>query len=83
MVFVANLQGLLSPTATADARFDENVMVEFNIDNTGDAVEDPPAAAAPAEAPAIAEPGLHVVQGVAIPVLKSAASSMMRKATRI
>ncbi|HFA49791.1 MAG TPA: DUF4331 domain-containing protein [Bacteroidetes bacterium] len=40
MVFVANLQGLLSPSATANARFDENVMIEFNIDNTGDAVED-------------------------------------------
>jgi hypothetical protein len=40
MVFVANLQGLMSPTATADARFDENVMIEFNIDNTGDAIED-------------------------------------------
>jgi hypothetical protein len=40
MVFVANLQGLLSPSATASASFDENVMVEFNIDNTGDAIED-------------------------------------------
>ena len=40
MVFVANLQGLLAPSATANARFDEQVMVEFNIDNTGDAVED-------------------------------------------
>ncbi|MCB0520126.1 MAG: DUF4331 family protein [Lewinellaceae bacterium] len=40
MVFVANLQGLLDPTATANATFDENVMVEFNIDNTGDFVED-------------------------------------------
>ncbi|MFK7772891.1 MAG: DUF4331 family protein [Saprospiraceae bacterium] len=40
MVFVANLQGLLDPTATQSASFDENVMVEFNIDNTGDAVED-------------------------------------------
>ncbi|MCB0584945.1 MAG: DUF4331 family protein [Phaeodactylibacter sp.] len=40
MVFVANLQGLLAPAATADARFDEQVMVEFNIDNNGDAVED-------------------------------------------
>jgi hypothetical protein len=40
MVFVANLQGLLDPTATASASFDEQVMVEFNIDNTGDAVED-------------------------------------------
>jgi hypothetical protein len=40
LVFVANVQGLLSPTATADATFDENVLVEFNIDNNGDAVED-------------------------------------------
>lgn len=40
MVFVANLQGLLDPAATANANFDEQVMVEFNIDNTGDAVED-------------------------------------------
>lgn len=40
LVFVANLQGLLSPNATAAAKFDENVMIEFNIDNTGDNVED-------------------------------------------
>jgi len=40
MVFVANTQGLLSPGATADAGFDENTMMEFNIDNTGDNVED-------------------------------------------
>lgn len=40
MVFVCNLQGLLDPTATANAKFDEQVMVEFNIDNTGDNVED-------------------------------------------
>ena len=40
MVFVANTQGLLSPGATADAGFDENTMIEFNIDNTGDNVED-------------------------------------------
>lgn len=40
MVFVANVQGLLSPSATAEAMFDENVLVEFNIDNTGDNVED-------------------------------------------
>lgn len=40
MVFVANTQGLLSPGATADAVFDENTMIEFNIDNTGDNVED-------------------------------------------
>ncbi|TBW30237.1 DUF4331 family protein [Gramella sp. KN1008] len=40
MVFVANVQGLLSPAATAEASFDESVMIEFNIDNNGDFVED-------------------------------------------
>lgn len=40
IVFVANVQGLLSPTATASASFDENVLVEFNIDTSGDNVED-------------------------------------------
>lgn len=40
IVFVANVQGLLSPDDTADATFDENVMIEFNIDTDGDAVED-------------------------------------------
>jgi len=40
VVFAANVQGLLSPSATADASFDENVLIEFNIDTTGDNVED-------------------------------------------
>lgn len=40
VVFVANVQGLLSPEASATAAFDENVMVEFNIDTSGDNVED-------------------------------------------
>jgi len=40
MVFVVNTQGLLSPAATADAMFNENVLIEINIDNTGDNVED-------------------------------------------
>jgi Domain of unknown function (DUF4331) len=40
MVFVANVQGLLSPSTTANATFDENVLIEFNIDTTGDNVED-------------------------------------------
>ncbi len=40
VVFVANVQGLLSPSATASAAFDENVLIEFNIDTTGDNVED-------------------------------------------
>lgn len=40
LVFVANVQGLLSPTATASASFDENVLVEFNIDTNDDKIED-------------------------------------------
>ena len=40
IVFVANLQGLLSPMATSEAMFQEDVLIEFNIDNTGDNVED-------------------------------------------
>ncbi len=40
LVFVANVQGLLAPSATGAANFDENVLIEFNIDNTGDAKED-------------------------------------------
>lgn len=40
LVFVANLQGLLAPSATAEASFDENVMVEFNIDTNNDNIED-------------------------------------------
>lgn len=40
LVFVANVQGLLSPTATANASFDESVLIEFNIDTDGDYVED-------------------------------------------
>lgn len=40
IVFMVNVQGLLAPDATANASFDENVMLEFNIDTNGDAVED-------------------------------------------
>ncbi|PWA04773.1 molecular chaperone DnaK [Flavobacterium psychrotolerans] len=40
MVFVVNTQGLLTPSATAVAAFNENVMTEINIDNNGDNVED-------------------------------------------
>ncbi len=40
MVFVANSQGLLSPAASTTAAFDENTMLEFNIDNNNDNVED-------------------------------------------
>lgn len=37
-VFVANVQGLLPPGS--NAQFDENVLVEINIDNNGDLLED-------------------------------------------
>ena len=40
MVFVGNVQGLMSPATTATAAFDENTLIEFKIDNTGDNVED-------------------------------------------
>jgi len=40
-VFIASLQGILTPgTITDNATFDEDVLIEFNIDNTGDFVED-------------------------------------------
>lgn len=40
IVFLANLQGLLSPSTTENTTFDENTLVEFNIDTDGDAIED-------------------------------------------
>lgn len=40
LVLVANVQGLLTPGNTASASFDENVLLEFNIDTDGDNVED-------------------------------------------
>lgn len=40
-VFIATLQGPLIPgEVTDEAVFDEDVLVEFNIDNTGDFIED-------------------------------------------
>ena len=40
-VFIATLQGALVPgSVTENAVFDEDVLIEFNIDNTGDFVED-------------------------------------------
>ncbi len=40
-VLVATMQGPLTPgSVTTNAQFDEDVVVEFNIDNTGDFVED-------------------------------------------
>ena len=40
-VFVVTIQGILAPgVVTENASFDEDVLIEFNIDNTGDFVED-------------------------------------------
>ena len=40
IAFAANVQGFLSPGASGSATFDENVMIEINIDTDLDAVED-------------------------------------------
>jgi hypothetical protein len=40
LVFVTNVQGLLSPASTGQASFDENTLIEVNIDNDGDNIED-------------------------------------------
>ncbi len=40
LVFVANTQGLLAPSATAAAAFDPNTLIQISIDNNGDNVED-------------------------------------------
>jgi hypothetical protein len=40
LCFVGNVQGLMSPATTKTATFDENTIIEFKIDNTGDNVED-------------------------------------------
>jgi hypothetical protein len=40
LVFVANSQGLTSPANTANLKFDENTVLEFNIDKNGDNIED-------------------------------------------
>ena len=40
-VLIATVQGPLAPgNVTENATFDEDVMIEFNIDNTGDFIED-------------------------------------------
>ena len=40
-VFIVNMQGPLAPgTETENARFDEDILHEINIDNSGDFVED-------------------------------------------
>ncbi|MFK7832370.1 MAG: DUF4331 family protein [Winogradskyella sp.] len=40
IAFAANVQGFLSPGSTGSATFDENIMIEINIDTDGNAIED-------------------------------------------
>ncbi|MDW5288206.1 DUF4331 family protein [Formosa sp. PL04] len=40
LVFVANVQGLLSPSASKDAMFNESTLIEINIDTNDDKIED-------------------------------------------
>jgi Domain of unknown function (DUF4331) len=40
LVFVGNTQGFLTPAATASAKFDENTLIQFSIDNNGNNLED-------------------------------------------
>ena len=40
LVFVANVQGLLSPTASSEAMFNESTLIEINIDTNDDKIED-------------------------------------------
>ncbi len=40
IVLVANTQGLLTPATTGAAKFDENTLIQFSIDNNNDNIED-------------------------------------------
>jgi len=40
IVFVGNTQGLLAPGSTGAAKFDENTLIQFSIDNNNDNIED-------------------------------------------
>ncbi len=76
MVFVATIQGLLSPGTTGAAQFDENTLIEFNIDNDGDNVEDLVIQAIPRD-------GNMVVFGPVAPSMKGTQSSILSDADRV
>lgn len=76
MVFVANLQGLLSPATTENAAFDENTLIEFNIDTDGDLKEDMVIQAIPRD-------GKMVVFGPTAPTTQGNISSIKTSATRV
>lgn len=76
MVFVATIQGLLSPAMTDAASFDENTLIEFNIDNDGDLKEDIVIQAIPRN-------GKMIVFGPTVPNTKGATSTINTSATRV
>lgn len=76
MVFVTTLQGLLSPAATGNASFDENTLIEFNIDTDGDLKEDLVIQAIPRD-------GKMIVFGPTAPAIKGVISTIEDTATRV
>jgi len=75
LVFATTVQGLLSPGTTAAATFDENTLIEFNIDTDGDNVEDLVIQAIPRD-------GKMIVFGPVAPSMKGTESSILSAATR-
>jgi hypothetical protein len=73
IVFVVNVQGLLAPSATAAASFDEEVMIEINIDNsaTKDNMEDLVIQAA-------FDNGKVTVYGPEVPTQKGVTSTLLK-----
>lgn len=76
MVFVATVQGLLTPGTTGTAQFDENTLIEFNIDNDGDNVEDLVIQAIPRD-------GNMIVFGPVAPTMKGTESTILESADRV
>jgi hypothetical protein len=75
LVFAVNVQGLLAPgSQTTDASFDEEVMIEINIDNTGDQVED-------LVLQAVFENGKLKVYGPVAPIQQGLTSTLVTKGT--
>lgn len=76
MVFVVNVQGLLAPAATAAAAFDEEVMIEINIDNsaTKDNQED-------LVIQATFEGGRVKIHGPSAPIQKGSTSTLLTSTT--
>jgi hypothetical protein len=78
MVFVINVKGLLSPAETQTASFDEDVMLEVNIDNSAskDNMED-------LVIQAVFEDGKVKVYGPTAPVEKGVTSTLVNSVTPV